>query len=189
LSFFFVVAVVLCLSRCCYSATLRCRITECSMNEGNQHFCIRVATASGESECVRTEGIFVVNHALILAADLAWAEEWYKDEGGRDKCIGMGVELRDASGGLVATRKVPLKVTLIYQTGAPVGRQDILKLSTGAEGGLGSLLLAQGRAEVRARIDEVSRSHQGWAFRLKIGPDVANNPLDNDISTVNDTAV
>jgi hypothetical protein len=70
-----------------------------------------------------------------------------------------------------------------------VGRQDILKLSTGAEGGLGSLLLAQGRAEVRARIDEVSRSHQGWAFRLKIGPDVANNPLDNDISTVNDTAV
>jgi len=188
---------------CPYRATLRCRITECSMNEGNQRFCIRVATTDDEGTFVRTEGVFVINHALKLAYNLDWPEEWYKDEGGRDKCITAGVELQDANGQIVTTRRVPLKVTLFYQTGTPVGRQDILKLGVGSGdgaagggglgGGLGgngsgssnnSLCVVNGIAEVKARIDEVSRSHQGWAFKLRIGPDVANHPLDNDVSAV-----
>jgi len=182
------------------------------MNEGNRRFCIRVATSAehDESTYVKTGGVFVINHALKLADDLEWPEEWYKDEGGRDKCIAVGVELRDASGKVVTTRKVPLKVMLFYQTGTPVGRQDILKLNTGSTtggvsgsdasasagmhaggGGGGSnggstLCVVNGHAEVKARIDEVSRSHQGWGFMLRIGPDVAKYPLDNDVSPVHD---
>lgn len=160
------------------------------MNEGNQRFCIRVVTADDDSTFVRTEGVFVINHALKLAYNLDWPEEWYKDEGGRDKCITAGVELQDANGQIVTTRRVPLKVTLFYQTGTLVGRQDILKLGVGSGDGVGglggsnSLCVVNGAAEVKARIDEVSRSHQGWAFKLRIGPDVANHPLDNDVSAV-----
>lgn len=110
------------------------------------------------------------NHQLVLANDRAWEEEWYKDEGGRDKCIFLGVELLDSAGNLVTTRRVPLKVrkstsslsasivftkastvqvTLCYQSGAEVARQDILKLVEAEHA------IAHGRSDIRARIDEV----------------------------------
>ena len=47
-------------------------------------------------------------------------EKWYKDEGGRDKCMEIDVELVDALNKPVATRKVPLAVSLEYEDGLKV---------------------------------------------------------------------
>ena len=63
-------------------------------------------------------------------------------QGGRDKCLALPVELRDANDQVVTTRKVPLKVTLLYQNLTVVQRQDILKL------GDTELAVNNGKAEV-----------------------------------------
>ena len=48
---------------------------------------------------------------------------WYKDEGGRDKCIEIVVDLMDAHGRVVQGQDVPLKVALLYEDQHPVTKQ------------------------------------------------------------------
>lgn len=54
---------------------------------------------------------------------------WFKDEGGRDKCIELNISLRDHNNDKIVERKVPLKVVLLYADGNPVLKQEILKIS------------------------------------------------------------
>jgi hypothetical protein len=132
-------------------ATVRVKILECSMNDSTRNFFIEARSSkSGSSEVspARTGDIVVINHQLQLCDNLVWEDEWYKDEGGRDKCMSFGVELRDSKGKLVE-RKVPLKITLVYANGNEVERQDILKLMDCDS------MCTGGRAEIKARIDEV----------------------------------
>lgn len=132
-------------------ATVRVKILECSMNDSTRNFFIEARKSESASEDIdpaRTSRIVVINHQLQLAhTECKWEDEWYKDEGGRDKAMTFNIELRNAEGALVQ-RKVPLKIRLVYANGHHVERQDILKL-------MGDELISGGRAEIRARIDEV----------------------------------
>lgn len=158
-------------------ASLRVKVSDVSMNLGNRKFFILVSTSRHSSVSAKSDGIMVITHRLAVQPNPAWEDEWFKDEGGRDKCIELSVELQNAKGQRVASRRVPLVVTLLYHSGAEVSRQDILKLGPDSD-----LCIVEGKASIRARIDEVSRSHQNQAFTIRVGPDVGNNPLDNDVS-------
>lgn len=54
---------------------------------------------------------------------------WYKDEGGRDKCIELTIRLKDHNDDVIVERRVPLKVVLLYADGNKVIKQEILKIS------------------------------------------------------------
>lgn len=42
-------------------------------------------------------------------------------------------------------------------------------------------MIRQGHAELKVRIEEVSRSHQSQDFQIKVGPATASSPLDHDV--------
>jgi len=129
------------------------------------------------------------NHQLRLSRDVIWEDEWFKDEGGRDKGISLTVELLDATGTLVSNRRLPLKVVLVYQTGQEaikknkscvylieicswtnlhfiqVARQDILKIVDTPE-----IIVQGGKAEIKARIEEVSLIIMLLKAHLTTGP-------------------
>jgi len=161
-------------------ASIRVKINDLSMNHGNRKFCLLVSVKGNSPSVlpVRSDPTSVIKHRLIIKPDVIWEEEWFKDEGGRDKCIEIGLELKDSKNNLV-NRKVPLLATLLYQNGIEVSRQDILKIGPESD-----LFIINGKARIRFRIDEVSRSHQNQAFTIKIAPDISTDPLFNDISPV-----
>ena len=64
---------------------------------------------------------------------------WYKDEGGRDKCIELTICLRDHDNKIIVERKVPLKVVLLYADGNVVLKQEILKISPDSKLHLGNV--------------------------------------------------
>ena len=53
---------------------------------------------------------------------------WYKDEGGKDKCIELRVKLIDATGNIVKNQQteVPLRAKVLYESGRVVEQQNIL---------------------------------------------------------------
>ena len=104
---------------------------------------------------------------------------WFKDEGGRDKCIELSVNLVDHAGRPVQGRDVPLKVTLLYESGIAVVDQGILKAATDCTKAVGQ----SGSAVLRLRIEDVSKNHQNQAFVIKVEPDTGYSPLDFDISS------
>ena len=117
------------------------------------------------------------------------AAVWYKDEGGREKCIQLNVTMVDAKGATVKDRPVRLKCVLKYDdSGMQVINQDILKLWTDSSGfavgaGHGPVIeLKKGVARIKARIEDVSKNHQGQSFRIEVGPDVEESPTDCDVS-------
>lgn len=105
---------------------------------------------------------------------------WYKDEGGRDKCIELAVRLTDASGVPVVDRAdVQLRVLLLYEDHRQVAKQDIMKLSPDTTLTVG----ADGTAHLRLRIEDVSKNHQNQPFRIWVTPDTTKSPLNFDISS------
>ncbi|CAM9293819.1 unnamed protein product [Phaeothamnion confervicola] len=105
--------------------------------------------------------------------------QWFKDEGGRENCVELRVMLRDANQMTVRRRTVPLKLVLLYESLQRVHNQDILKLSPDSKLAIGE----DGTANLRVRIEEVSKNHQKQAFRIKVEPDVQEQPLSVDISS------
>jgi len=147
-------------------ANIRVKILECSMNDVSRNFFLEVCSAKSvkndtDISQTRTANIVVINHQLKLSKNLTWEDEWYKDEGGREKCISFSVELCNSKNERVLDRKIPLKITLVYANGQEVGRQDILKLMECDNS------LTGGCAEIKARIDEVS-SHAISVFSLSL---------------------
>lgn len=134
-------------------ATVRVKILECSMNDPNRNFFIEARETNcttSEIEPAHTDRIVIIRHQLRLDVSemySKWQDEWYKDEGGRDKAMSFKIELRNSQGELVE-RKLPLKIRLVYTNGNEVERQDILKV-------MGDEMLKGGKAEIKARIDEV----------------------------------
>ena len=118
----------------------------------------------------------VAQHRLIIQSDLP--ELWYKDEGGRDKCMVLPVHLVDATMSRVCNREVRLKCTLLYDNEQVVMKQDILKLSPDCQ----QMIDATGEAFIRFRIEDVSKNHQGQTFRLKIEADTQHSPMNFDVA-------
>jgi hypothetical protein len=65
----------------------------------------------------------------LVIANNSLPDVWFKDEGGRDKCIELNIALRDHNDDVIVERKVPLKVVLLYADGNVVLKQEILKIS------------------------------------------------------------
>ncbi|CAM9113936.1 unnamed protein product, partial [Ascophyllum nodosum] len=107
-------------------------------------------------------------------------DQWYKDEGGRENCVELQVHLLGSSGEEVKSRRVPLRLVLMYENMHRVHNQEILKLSPDSK----LVIDDQGKATLRVRIEEVSKNHQKQAFRIKVEPDVQEQPTSMDISSV-----
>lgn len=124
-----------------------------------------------------SEPMLCIRYRLRILED-SIPEVWYKDEGGRDKCIDLTVTLRDHNNELIVARKVPLRVTLLYESGHQVLKQDILKINP--ENKL--MIDETGKALLRLRIEDVSKNHQKQLFTVQVVPDTVQHPLNNDIS-------
>lgn len=163
-------------------AKLKVKILEPSMRFDNQDFVLEVSPKElgvNNISSARSEGMFAVSHQLIIDGGHV-PKSWFKDRGGKDSFIELGVSLVDSSKKLVTNRRVPLKVFLLYESEELVANQNILSHSADTKLQIDST----GRTYIRFRIGEVSRNHQKQSFCLKIGPDTIPHPLNNDISPV-----
>eukprot|EP01041_Mallomonas_annulata_P001517 gene1517-2917_t len=163
------------------TTTIHLRLTDVSMNHDNKRFIILFSGESphgGSINPVLTPGMLSVRHRLVLG-DMKQFAVWYKDEGGREKSIDMSVTLLDHNQEKVTDRRIQLKLTLLYENGQDVPKQDILRLDNESR-----LFIDENTGEtcLRFRIDEVSRSHQRQLFRVLVSPDSAHYPLTSDIS-------
>jgi len=125
----------------------------------------------------RTIPIHLVRYKFAVEGD---TEDmvWYKDEGGRDKCMMALVKLdcsADATADGAAVENSPLRIQLCYADTAhdkeqlqAVGNQDILKVLGRSKIYIDS---STKKAMIRYRIEEVSKSHQGHKFQLEISSD------------------
>jgi hypothetical protein len=150
------------------------------MRYENKKFVLYASTESTTGAYIKpamSDAMLVVRYRLVID-NTHIPDVWYKDEGGRDKCIDLFVNLKDHNGELIVARKVPLKVTLQYDSGHNVVKQDILKINP--ENRLA--IDESGRALLRLRIEDVSKNHQKQQFVILIAPDTQQHPLNNDIS-------
>ena len=187
-------------------ASLSLRITQVSMKHENRSFVLRFsvaktpAPASNTSEpltpqqlaaiyaipSVTTDPLTVIRHRLRITQQPP--ATWYKDEGGRDKCISIHALLVDSDDRPVHGREVPLKVVLCYEGDEhmEVKNQSILKFpSETTVNRVGS----DGSVELKVRVEEVSKNHQKQAFVIRVAPDVVYSPTNHDIAADYTTAV
>lgn len=139
--------------------------------KGRNAYFIRLE-AKGGIQGTKSSVIHIVRAKLNITTPSDWPNPvWYKDEGGRDKCMEVTVNLQDKESNRLH-EVVPLRVELFYDakpSGAPLAvlNQDILRL-------LGSSRILQldntGQIKLRFRIEDVSKNHQGQNFVLKIQP-------------------
>jgi hypothetical protein len=135
-------------------------------------FAIRLSTKESIVSEVTTRKVHVVAAKLKVIAD-PWNPIWYKDEGGRDKCMEVHVQVYDARDEPLSDLSGPLQLTLCYDEKSnymTVINQELFR-SLGTKQ---SSALENGRARVRFRIEDVSKNHQGQDFSLKVA--VANAP-------------
>mmetsp|Transcript_10643 Transcript_10643/g.31111 ORF Transcript_10643/g.31111 Transcript_10643/m.31111 type:complete len:796 (+) Transcript_10643:32-2419(+) len=123
---------------------------------------------------VSTRPTQLVNYKIRATVESDWESIWYKDEGGRDKCMEVSVAIYDKDGQLKTGENIPLKPVLCYDVsgGAPeskVGNQEILRTL-----GTANIVLDKdtGRTKLRFRVEDVSKNHQGQNFCLKVAPDI-----------------
>mmetsp|Transcript_12387 Transcript_12387/g.20138 ORF Transcript_12387/g.20138 Transcript_12387/m.20138 type:complete len:755 (-) Transcript_12387:307-2571(-) len=162
------------------SIRLTVRINELSMRYENKKLVLRASTENINGLYVQSAislPMLCVKYRLVIENNTL-PDVWFKDEGGRDKCIELNISLQDHNHDTIVERKVPLKVMLLYADGNPVLKQEILKISPDSKLHLDE----RGRASLRLRIDDVSKNHQKQCFLIQIAPDTNSHPLNNDIS-------
>ena len=162
----------------------RVRVTKCSMDMENQEVLLRAFALSPLSiEEAWSRPMKVMRHRLTAVDDTDWTEIWYKDVGGKENVISVPVALVDANDDIVVDRPMRLSVSVVYADSLrPVPDQRLLKI-VGSDADDGKVDLADGRATLKLRIEEVSKNHQNKAFRIKISPDVKRSPTDFDVSS------
>lgn len=176
--------------------SFRVRLRDVSMNFDNRDFRLQVAVGGGAKGSglavskyfvapVFSDPMTVVRHRLRIRSETQPPTVWYKDEGGRDKCMEVAVDLVDSEGRRVHGQEVPLRVSLLYEDLQPVGKQDILKLSSDSRQSIDHT----GTAMLRLRIEDVSKNHQSKGFVIQVGADVQHAPLNSDISPDTSTSV
>jgi hypothetical protein len=115
--------------------------------------------------------IIVVNYKINVTVTDEWESIFYKDEGGRDKCMTIEAVLLNRDGTLYVGQQVPLQTTLYYDNDnkpLKVGRQEILRV-LGPSKSLTDR--RSGKATIKFRIDDVSKNHQGQDFRVQVAVD------------------
>ncbi|EEY60202.1 uncharacterized protein PITG_12530 [Phytophthora infestans T30-4] len=129
-----------------------------------RNFCLEVRSGDADIESVFSSPVNVVKEKLQVVTQPP--DVWFKDEGGREKCMTVALNLVPAPGAYLEDRVVPLDVKLLYESGNTVLNQSILRLFPDMRPNM-----THGRATVSFRIDDVSKNHQGQSFMLEIGPE------------------
>jgi hypothetical protein len=106
-------------------------------------------------------------------------DQWFKDEGGRENCVELSVRLVDSAGKEIGGRQVPLRLVLLYGNEQQVQNQEILKLAPDSR----LVLDEEGCANLRVRIEEVSKNHQKQAFRVRVEPDNIQDASSSDVAS------
>ena len=163
------------------------KITDISMNHGNKKIILVFSAKStiypnlyAIAEAISTP-MLSIRYVLSIKPFTENPYIWYKDEGGQGNTIDMEVILFDHNGNYVIGRRTHLTLTLLYENRATVPSQDILKPTIDSK-----LYIDEhtGKAMIKLRIDEVSRSHQKQLFKILVSPDTSHYPMTSDISPV-----
>lgn len=178
---------VLCLESKCiriskplHHVTLSYHFKESSLFHGNRKFRLQVRPLGkfADLQPAVTKPISVIKYKLKASNLLP--QQFFKDQGGRDKHMKLGLQLTDAGGKPVRLSKsMPLVAQLCYEKSLqPVPNQkDILKFMSNSKLNIGT----DGRTEITFRIEEVSSRHQRQNFKLYVAPDIERCPLNGDI--------
>lgn len=120
-----------------------------------------------------TRTITLVNSKLKVAMTSDWEPLWYKDEGGRDKCMEGDVTLWNERDELLH-ENVPLKLSLCYdgEDHATVSNQEILR-KVGSDTNF-EIEADSGMGRIRFRVEDVSKNHQRQNFVIQISPGKGN---------------
>jgi len=146
-------------------------------------FCIEVRSAEGDIESAFSPPVSVMREMLRIVEQPP--EVWFKDEGGREKCMTVRLMLNAAPGARVEDRVIPLQVRLLYENGNEVANQHILRLFPDMRPNM-----TNGHVVIAFRIDDVSKNHQGQSFVIEIGPEKQEQSLMfQDISPVLTTVI
>mmetsp|Transcript_2237 Transcript_2237/g.4248 ORF Transcript_2237/g.4248 Transcript_2237/m.4248 type:complete len:696 (-) Transcript_2237:455-2542(-) len=162
------------------NARIRVMVRELSMNRNNRKFCLVVKRKPGprgklprEINPTMTRAMLVINSKIKITNHLP--EVWFKDQGGRDKCLELDLELHGPEG-LVTGVNVPVRCVLLYEDFTPAISQDFLQPSP-------STIMAideTGRSKIRVRIEDVSKNHRSKNFRIRVEADTTNSPIHFD---------
>ena len=157
------------------TGTIKCFIR--SPRVSRRHGCsmqihLRVNDDSrGIAPCT-TRTICLVNSKILVSMTSDWTESpytWFKDEGGRDKCMEGDVTLWNERNENVK-ESLLLDLTLCYDgdNKVAVSKQELLR-RIGAEQML-QIDESTGSAKIRFRVEDVSKNHQRQNFVVKISP-------------------
>lgn len=109
----------------------------------------------------------------LIKYKLRLFSEWennvfYKDEGGKEKCLRARVKLCDKNGDIVLGKHLPLRLRLLYDdkdSNVVLKQHETLRV-------LGStkhfIDPENGEAVIKFRIEDVSKNHQGLEFKLDV---------------------
>jgi len=169
-------------------ADMMVAIDTLSMVHSNKKFRIRVKTKTGHLEdkstgtkvpvsTLTTSPMFSVSSKIEVTNECP--ELWYKDQGGKEKCMDIAVRLVGPGGNVIKGRKLPLKLTLLYHDLGSVMNQGILKHQANSQREISA---STGQAVLKIRIEDVSKNHQSKNFRVRVEPDTSKNPLYNDVA-------
>eukprot|EP00611_Tribonema_gayanum_P020807 TRINITY_DN3877_c0_g1_i1.p1 TRINITY_DN3877_c0_g1~~TRINITY_DN3877_c0_g1_i1.p1 ORF type:complete len:713 (-),score=134.99 TRINITY_DN3877_c0_g1_i1:254-2335(-) len=118
---------------------------------------------------------------------------FYKDEGGKNKCMTIEVGMEDVLADRLPMHQqdlskalvVPFTTTLIYEDGNAPYQQEILTLSQDSD----RQVTTAKSATVRFRIEEVSKNHRGNKFKLLLAADTKESPQRGDVAPCCTTAI
>ena len=78
------------------------------------------------------------------------------------------MSLEDGSGSKIKDRPVQLKCLLRYaESGMPVTNQNVLRIWTDSHDKKPSIKLYKGSLAIKARVEDVSKNHQGQSFMYR----------------------
>ena len=161
--------------------TLCLTIKDLSINHDNRKFVLHVSgfmRNGAHVQAATSAGMLVIRHRLTIKGKDQLPRVWFKDEGGRENCIEMCINLIDSTKMNILNKKVQLRLTLLYESGLIVPRQDVLKLNPDSK----MFIDDSGSAVIKFRIEEVSRSHQKQLFCIQVSPDTSQYPMASDVS-------
>jgi hypothetical protein len=171
------------------TATIQLKINVLGKDFQSRQFALRVqpaddANVSGLEE-VQTPPFIVITQRLKVT-DLGGEADgligtFYKDEGGKEKFLEYNVALKDARG-VCTTREVPLQVTLHYDID---DRPEANKMTNNGKQTLmtidqtQNMVIQNGKATVKIRINDVSKNHYSNGFVVRVSPVGEDN---NDVA-------
>lgn len=120
-------------------------------------------------EKVYTIPVQIVKYKLVIHHE--WTNDvFYKDEGGKEKCLRARVNLVDDKNLIVRGLHLPLKLRLVYddeENNIVLRQSETLRVLGSSKHFVDP---ENGEAVIKFRIEDVSKNHQGLKFKLEVSP-------------------